>query len=50
MIDKNVVKRLVEEWLAGKEYFLVDVQVGTDDRIVVEKTTPMACGWTTARI
>ena len=36
MIDKNVVKRLVEEWLAGKEYFLVDVQVGTDDRIVVE--------------
>lgn len=36
MIDKNVVKRLVEEWLAGKEYFLVDVQVGTDARIVVE--------------
>lgn len=33
---QDVVKRLVEEWLAGKEYFLVDVQVGTDDRIVVE--------------
>ena len=36
MIDKNVVKRLDEEWHAGKEYFLVDVKVGTDDRIVVE--------------
>lgn len=36
MIDKNVVKHLVEEWLQGKEYFLVDVQVSSDDRIVVE--------------
>ena len=36
MIDKNVVKHLVEEWLQDKEYFLVDVQVSSDDRIVVE--------------
>ena len=36
MIDKNVVWKLVEEWLTGKEYFLVDVEVSPDDRIVVE--------------
>lgn len=36
MIDKNVVRKLVEEWLTGKEYFLVDVEVSPDDRIVVE--------------
>lgn len=36
MIDKNVVRKLVEEWLTGKEYFLVDVEVSSDDRIVVE--------------
>lgn len=36
MIDKNVVKKLVEEWLEGKEYFLVDIQVSNDDKIVVE--------------
>lgn len=36
MIDKNVVKGIVEEWLANKEYFLVDVEVGADARIVVE--------------
>ena len=24
MIDKNVVKSVVEEWLKDKEYFLVD--------------------------
>lgn len=36
MIDKNIVKTLVEEWLQDKEYFLVDVEVSTDDRIVVE--------------
>ena len=35
MIDKNVVKTLVLEWLQGKEYFLVDVEVSPDDRIVV---------------
>ena len=36
MIDKNVVKSLVEEWLEGKDYFLVDVQISSDDKIVVE--------------
>lgn len=36
MIDKNVVKKIVNEWLTGMDYFLVDVQVSTDNRIVVE--------------
>lgn len=36
MIDKNVVKNLVEEWLTGREYFLVDVVVSPDDKITVE--------------
>lgn len=36
MIDKNIVKTVVEEWLQDKEYFLVDVEVSLDDRIVVE--------------
>ena len=36
MIDKNTVRSIVEEWLDGKEYFLVDIEVSPDDRIVVE--------------
>ncbi len=36
MIDKNVVKKLVEEWLQDKEYFLVDIEISADNRIVVE--------------
>ena len=36
MIDKNVVRNLVEEWLQDNEYFLVDVEISPDDRIVVE--------------
>lgn len=36
MIEKNIVKSIVEEWLEGKDYFLVDVEVSLDDRIVVE--------------
>ena len=36
MIEKEKVKSIVEEWLEGKEYFLVDVEVTPDDRIVVE--------------
>lgn len=36
MIDKSVVKRLVEEWLQDKDYFLVGVEVSNDDKIVVE--------------
>ncbi len=35
MIEKNVVQKAVEEWLQGKEYFLVDLSISTDDRIVV---------------
>ena len=35
MVDKNAVQKAVEEWLAGKEYFLVDLSVSADDRIVV---------------
>ena len=36
MIEKNEVKTIVEEWLAGNDYFLVDVMFTPDDRIVVE--------------
>ena len=36
MIDKSQVKSLVEAWLQDKDYFLVDIQVSADDRIVVE--------------
>ena len=36
MIDKNVVKNIVEDWLRDKEYFLVDIQISNDDHIIVE--------------
>lgn len=36
MIDKNIVRNLVEEWLQDKDYFLVDVEISPDNRIVVE--------------
>lgn len=36
MIDKQIVKGIVEEWLQDKDYFLVDIEVSSDDRIVVE--------------
>ena len=36
MIDKNIVRNIVNEWLEGKDYFLVDVTVSPDDKIVVE--------------
>ena len=36
MIDKSIVKSLVEEWLDDKEYFLVDVEISKDNKIVVE--------------
>ncbi|MBR1498600.1 MAG: ribosome assembly cofactor RimP [Bacteroidaceae bacterium] len=36
MISKSAVQQAVEEWLQGKEYFLVDINVSPDDRIVVE--------------
>ena len=36
MITKESVKQIVEEWLQNGDYFLVDIQMGDDDRIVVE--------------
>ena len=36
MIDKRIVSGIVNEWLEDKEYFLVDVAVSSDDKIVVE--------------
>ena len=37
MISKDTVRSIVEEWLDGKEYFLVDIEISPDDRIVVER-------------
>ena len=36
MIEKKTVCQIVEEWLEGKDYFLVEVTVSPDDKIVVE--------------
>ncbi|WP_071147458.1 ribosome assembly cofactor RimP [Bacteroides ihuae] len=36
MIEKSIVCQIVEEWLEEKEYFLVEVTVTSDDKIVVE--------------
>ena len=36
MIDRNIVSGIVGEWLEDKDYFLVDVTVSPDDKIVVE--------------
>jgi len=36
MINKEVLKTLVEEWLQSGDYFLVDIVFGSDDRIVIE--------------
>ncbi len=36
MIDKGVVKKIVDEWLQDKDYFLVGVEISLDDKIVVE--------------
>ena len=36
MIDKKIVEQLVDQWLEGKEYFLTDLTVSPDNRIVVE--------------
>ena len=35
MIEKKTVCQIVEEWLEGKDYFLVEVTVSPDDDIVV---------------
>lgn len=36
MISRNIVEGIVNEWLEDKEYFLVDVTVNPDNKIVVE--------------
>ena len=36
MVEKKTVCQIVEEWLEGKDYFLVEVTVSPDDKIVVE--------------
>ena len=36
MIEKNTVCSIVNEWLQGKDYFLVEVSISPDDKIVVE--------------
>ena len=36
MIDRNIVSGIVNEWLEDKEYFLVDIEVTQDNKIVVE--------------
>jgi len=36
MIDRNIVSGIVNEWLEDKEYFLVDVAISPDNKIVVE--------------
>lgn len=36
MIEKEVVKSIVDQWLEGKDYFLTDLSISEDDRIVVE--------------
>lgn len=35
MIDKKKLEQVVNEWLAKTDYFLVDLTVSADDRIVV---------------
>lgn len=36
MIDKAKVKNIVDEWLDGKNYFVVDINVSPDDKVIVE--------------
>ena len=36
MIEKKTVCQIVDEWLEDKEYFLVEVIISPDDKIVVE--------------
>ena len=36
MIDKNAVAKAVEEWLQKGDYYLVDLEMTADDRIVIE--------------
>ena len=36
MIDKNIIQKAVDEWLQKGDYYLVDVEMTDDDRIVIE--------------
>ena len=36
MIEKKTICEIVEDWLKDKDYFLVEVTVSPDDKIVVE--------------
>ena len=36
MIDKNIIKTAVSEWLEKGDYYLVDLEMTADDRIVIE--------------
>lgn len=36
MIEKNTIKTAVEEWLEKGDYYLVDIEMTSDDRIVIE--------------
>ena len=36
MIDKNIIQTTVEEWLKKGDYYLVDIEMTADDRIVIE--------------
>lgn len=36
MIDKNKVQQCVEEWIQDKEYFLVEVSVDKNNKVIVE--------------
>ena len=36
MIEKNKVCEVVNEWLQDKDYFLVEVSIAADNKIVVE--------------
>ena len=36
MIEKKTVCQIVDEWLKDKDYFLVEVIISPDDKIVVE--------------
>ena len=36
MIENSVIKTLVDQWLEGKDYFLVDIEISQDNKVVVE--------------
>ena len=36
MITKDQIEQVVNEWLEGKDYFLVDIEISQDNKIVVE--------------